>query len=43
MIHGGVARTSGQLPRVDGKLTCLGTLGKDVTTEEGPLPPRCVP
>jgi len=35
VIHGGVARTSGQLPRIDGALTCLGTLGKDVTTEEG--------
>jgi enamine deaminase RidA (YjgF/YER057c/UK114 family) len=35
VIHGGVARTSGQLPRIDGKLTCLGTLGQDVTTEEG--------
>jgi enamine deaminase RidA (YjgF/YER057c/UK114 family) len=35
VVHGGVARTSGQLPRIDGQLTCLGTLGKDVTTEEG--------
>ena len=35
VIHGGVARTSGQLPRIDGALTCLGTLGQDVTTEEG--------
>jgi enamine deaminase RidA (YjgF/YER057c/UK114 family) len=35
VIHGGVARTSGQLPRIDGKLTCLGRLGDDVTVEEG--------
>jgi len=35
VVHGGVARTSGQLPRVDGKLTCVGTVGRDVTVEEG--------
>jgi enamine deaminase RidA (YjgF/YER057c/UK114 family) len=35
VVHGGVARTSGQLPRVDGALTCLGTLGRTVTVEEG--------
>lgn len=35
VIHGGSARTSGQLPRIDGKLTCTGTLGVDVTVEEG--------
>lgn len=35
VVHGGVARTSGQLPRVDGQLTCLGTLGDTVTVEEG--------
>ena len=35
VIHGGVARTSGQLPRIDGKLTCLGRLGDDVTVEQG--------
>jgi enamine deaminase RidA (YjgF/YER057c/UK114 family) len=35
VIHGGTARTSGQLPRIDGKLTCIGTLGDDVTVEEG--------
>jgi enamine deaminase RidA (YjgF/YER057c/UK114 family) len=35
VVHGGVARTSGQLPRVAGRLTCVGTLGKDVTVEEG--------
>jgi len=35
VVHGGVARTSGQLPRVDGRLTCVGTLGTTVTVDEG--------
>jgi enamine deaminase RidA (YjgF/YER057c/UK114 family) len=35
VVHGGVARTSGQLPRIDGALTCVGTLGDTVTVEEG--------
>ena len=35
VVHGGVARTSGQLPRIDGRLTCMGTLGVDVSVEEG--------
>jgi enamine deaminase RidA (YjgF/YER057c/UK114 family) len=35
VVHGGVARTSGQLPRIDGTLTCLGRLGDDVSVEEG--------
>jgi enamine deaminase RidA (YjgF/YER057c/UK114 family) len=35
VVHGGVARTSGQLPRIDGQLTCCGTLGTTVTVEEG--------
>ncbi len=35
VVHDGVARTSGQLPRIDGQLTCLGHLGADVTVEEG--------
>ncbi len=35
VVHNGIARTSGQLPRVDGALTCVGALGIDVTTEEG--------
>jgi uncharacterized protein (DUF1697 family)/enamine deaminase RidA (YjgF/YER057c/UK114 family) len=35
VVHGGVARTSGQLPRIEGRLTCTGTLGKDVTVEDG--------
>ena len=29
------ARTSGQLPRIDGQLTCIGHLVNDVTVEEG--------
>ena len=35
VVHGGVARTSGQLPRIDGQLTCSGLLGRTVTVEEG--------
>ena len=35
VVHNGVARTSGQLPRIDGKLTCLGLLGDDVSVEQG--------
>jgi enamine deaminase RidA (YjgF/YER057c/UK114 family) len=35
VVHDGVARTSGQLPRIDDKLTCLGRLGDDVSVEEG--------
>jgi enamine deaminase RidA (YjgF/YER057c/UK114 family) len=35
VVHGGVARTSGQLPRIDGRLTCTGHLGDDVTVQEG--------
>ncbi len=35
VVHRGVARTSGQLPRVDGELTCCGTLGVSVSVEEG--------
>jgi enamine deaminase RidA (YjgF/YER057c/UK114 family) len=35
VVHGGVARTSGQLPRIDGVLTCSGILGDTVTVDEG--------
>jgi enamine deaminase RidA (YjgF/YER057c/UK114 family) len=35
VVHDGVARTSGQLPRIDGVLTCTGTLGATVSVEEG--------
>jgi enamine deaminase RidA (YjgF/YER057c/UK114 family) len=35
VVHAGRARTSGQLPRIAGRLVCCGTLGRDVTVEEG--------
>lgn len=35
VVHERVARTSGQLPRIEGVLTCVGTLGDDVSVEEG--------
>jgi len=35
VVHAGIARTSGQLPRIDGRLTCVGTLGADVTVAQG--------
>jgi len=35
VVHDGVARTSGQLPRIAGELTCLGRLGETVTVDEG--------
>ena len=35
VIHGGTARTSGQLPRIEGQLTCIGTLGDTVSVAEG--------
>jgi enamine deaminase RidA (YjgF/YER057c/UK114 family) len=35
VVHDGVARTSGQLPRIEGTLTCLGRLGDTVTVDEG--------
>jgi enamine deaminase RidA (YjgF/YER057c/UK114 family) len=35
VVHGGVARTSGQLPRIEGQLTCLGRLGDEVSVTEG--------
>ncbi|HVA42583.1 MAG TPA: RidA family protein [Acidimicrobiales bacterium] len=35
VVHGGLARTSGQLPRIEGRLTCTGRLGEDVSVEEG--------
>src|SRR5579871_2941308 len=35
VVHDGVARTSGQLPRIEGQLTCVGTLGESVSVEEG--------
>jgi enamine deaminase RidA (YjgF/YER057c/UK114 family) len=35
VTHNGVAYVSGQLPRIDGKITCLGRLGESVSLEEG--------
>lgn len=35
IVHAGIARTSGQLPRIEGRLTCVGRLGADVTVEQG--------
>ena len=35
VVHDGVARTSGQLPRIAGELTCLGRLGDTVSVDEG--------
>ena len=35
IIHGGVAHVSGQLPRIQGRLTCLGQLGSTVSVAEG--------
>ena len=35
VVHGGLARTSGQLPRIDGRITCLGRLGAGVSVGEG--------
>ncbi|HYA67624.1 MAG TPA: RidA family protein [Acidimicrobiales bacterium] len=35
VVHGHTARTSGQLPRIAGELTCVGTLGADVSVEAG--------
>jgi enamine deaminase RidA (YjgF/YER057c/UK114 family) len=37
VVHDNVARTSGQLPRIEGKLTCIGTLGGDVSVDEGAI------
>jgi glucosamine-6-phosphate deaminase len=35
VVHRGTARTSGQLPRIAGELTCVGVLGDSVTVDEG--------
>jgi enamine deaminase RidA (YjgF/YER057c/UK114 family) len=35
VVHDNVARTSGQLPRIKGQLTCTGTLGADVSVDDG--------
>jgi enamine deaminase RidA (YjgF/YER057c/UK114 family) len=35
VVHDAIARTSGQLPRIDGRVTCTGKLGADVDVEAG--------
>ena len=35
IVHDGIARTSGQLPRIAGELTCVGVLGDTVTVAAG--------
>jgi enamine deaminase RidA (YjgF/YER057c/UK114 family) len=35
VVHGDVARTSGQLPRLEGRIICTGHLGADVTVDQG--------
>jgi len=35
LVHSGVAYVSGQLPRIDGRIVCLGVLGETVSLEEG--------
>jgi enamine deaminase RidA (YjgF/YER057c/UK114 family) len=35
VLHNGVAYVSGQLPRIDGRITCLGRLGDSVSMEQG--------
>jgi enamine deaminase RidA (YjgF/YER057c/UK114 family) len=35
VTHNGVAYVSGQLPRIDGEITCLGRLGESVSLEQG--------
>jgi enamine deaminase RidA (YjgF/YER057c/UK114 family) len=35
VLHNGIAYVSGQLPRINGRITCLGVLGETVSLEEG--------
>ncbi len=35
VVHDRTARTSGQLPRIAGELTCLGRLGEGVSVDQG--------
>jgi enamine deaminase RidA (YjgF/YER057c/UK114 family) len=35
VVHEGVAHVSGQLPRIDGRIICLGVLGETVSLEQG--------
>lgn len=41
VVHDGVARTSGQLPRREGRLICSGRLGAEVTVAEGAEAAAC--
>ncbi|MGQ0432138.1 MAG: RidA family protein [Microthrixaceae bacterium] len=34
VVHDGVARTSGQLPRINGVVTCIGVVGDTVSVDE---------
>jgi len=34
VVHNGVARTSGQLPRIDGVITCIGVVGDTVSVDD---------
>lgn len=34
ILHDGIAHISGQLPRIDGRITCLGQVGTTVTVTE---------
>ena len=34
VVHDGVARTSGQLPRIAGELTCVGVVGDTVSVDD---------
>jgi enamine deaminase RidA (YjgF/YER057c/UK114 family) len=34
LVHNGIAHVSGQLPRIDGRITCLGTVGTSVSLEQ---------
>lgn len=35
VVHDGVAHVSGQLPRIDDRIICLGVLGETVSLEQG--------
>jgi enamine deaminase RidA (YjgF/YER057c/UK114 family) len=35
VVHNGIARTSGQLPRINGELTCCGQLGDIIAVDHG--------
>jgi enamine deaminase RidA (YjgF/YER057c/UK114 family) len=34
LVHNGIAHVSGQLPRIDGRITCLGQVGTSVTLQQ---------